>query len=191
MTNKKVIVIVSDIFGSTPALNEFALAIADGQQSIIIEPYQGQQMIFSCEQSAYQYFTEHVGLENYVIEAKRQLSRLSDVDVVIGFSIGGSVLWQLSAQAPQLLSSDLNMAFYASQIRNMTELKPQVPIELIMPKSETHFDVAALAKKLVTYPKVKVRHTSYLHGFINRCSDNFSLQGYQQFCQQLKPLVTK
>ncbi len=186
MMHDKTVVILSDIFGVTPALRQLAQDIAPGQQCVIIDPYQGQEMAFATEALAYQYFTEQLGLANYLTMVKYKLTGLAHITppgCVLGFSVGGSVLWQLAAEQPKLLAPALNIACYASQVRNMRELKPQVPIELVMPKSEAHFNVDALSEHLVNRVNVKISKTDYFHGFANQCSTNFDPQGYREFCQ--------
>ena len=57
------LVLVSDIFGKTAALK--ALAEELNAQSIV-DPYGGVDMAFKSEQQAYEYFSQHIGLDEYV-----------------------------------------------------------------------------------------------------------------------------
>jgi len=56
------IILVSDIFGKTPALIQLAEAIG---ATAIIDPYDGVDMGFEDESKAYAYFVEQVGFEQY------------------------------------------------------------------------------------------------------------------------------
>ena len=82
--------IVSDIFGRTPALDKLCHAIAPDIE--IIDPYYGQLMDFQDEHMAYQYFMNHVGLKHYCQGIKSILSKELSPVILIGFSVGGSAI---------------------------------------------------------------------------------------------------
>mgnify|MGYP000412717525 FL=1 len=53
------LVLVSDIFGKTPALVTLAKKL---NANMIVDPYSGVDMAFNSEQQAYEYFIQHSGL---------------------------------------------------------------------------------------------------------------------------------
>ncbi len=57
-------IIVSDIFGKTPALDKLCHAIIPDID--IIDPYCGNSMDFPNEHEAYKYFMKRVGINEYV-----------------------------------------------------------------------------------------------------------------------------
>ena len=56
----------------------------------------------------------------------------------------------------------------------------------MFPKSESHFDVAELMKKLEVKPNVNIAQVEYLHGFMNKHSINFNNVGYQEHIALLR-----
>ena len=56
-------IIISDIFGRTPALEKLCRAIAPDTK--IIDPYYGKFMDFQNEKEAYKYFMKQVGVNKY------------------------------------------------------------------------------------------------------------------------------
>ncbi|MBA6327048.1 hypothetical protein H4J46_03640 [Colwellia sp. MB02u-6] len=59
---------------------------------------QQQPKCLTCERDAYQYFTENVSLESYVNKFEQKLLAISGSKLLVGFSVGGSAIWQLYAQ---------------------------------------------------------------------------------------------
>jgi len=180
------LVIISDIFGQTQALQQFAEQLQP--HSLIIDPYQGQEMAFNNEKLAYEYFSQSVGLETYLQQANSVITSINSELFVIGFSVGASVLWQLSANYS---SQNIKGAwcFYGSQIRHHTQLQPNFDIELMLPSSEAHFDVQKLTQTLACKPKVILKQTEFLHGFMNPHSDNFNHLAYQQYLDYLTKAI--
>ena len=91
----KTTVLVADIWGLTPALHKLGKELGD---ALIIDPYQGKQMDFINEQSAYDYFSKHIGLDQYLKLFQAKIEEISDVKTLIGFSVGASVLWRMHQQ---------------------------------------------------------------------------------------------
>ncbi|WP_088328356.1 dienelactone hydrolase family protein [Lacimicrobium sp. SS2-24] len=176
-------IIVTDIFGKTSALEELANAIC--KNYLIVDPYDGQKMAFQTENDAYQFFTSNTGLEKYTKHLSKLLTQLeSDVNLV-GFSVGASAIWNLS-NSPASASVKQATCFYGSQIRNNREVVPLFPITLIFPQTEEHFSVSELIADLSHTQRTKIKQVSYLHGFMNKLSDNFNSQGYES---ELKTLA--
>jgi len=195
------IILVSDIFGKTPALVELANEL---NAELIIDPYNGIDMGFNSEADAYDYFTEHIGFDAYftlltkAINSIRLTSSTSLTPLtqavntpitLIGFSVGAAAIWRLSAlksTVNPIVNPAVNpkvninnaICYYGSQIRNFTELEPRFNVKLIFPKSEPHFDVLALQNCLKTKPKVEIVNTEYFHGFMNLHSTNYVQSAY-------------
>ena len=123
------IILVSDIFGKTPALIQLAEAIA---ATAIIDPYDGVDMGFEDESKAYAYFVKHVGFEQYYdvlqSELQNQISPISSMNVLIGFSIGASAIWKLS-DYPDITNIQRGICYYGSQIRNLKAVSPHFKVE--------------------------------------------------------------
>ena len=170
------IVLVSDVFGKTPALVQLCEAL---NAKLIVDPYDGQDMRFANEADAYAYFMAEIGFEVYLAKLKKVLELRQSVSTLIGFSVGASLVWKLS-EAVDSHSVKRAICFYGSQIRNLTEVRPQIDVELIFPKSEPHFNVSKLQASLSKTPKVSTTKVDYLHGFMNFHSDNYSEQGYKE-----------
>jgi len=179
------IILVSDIFGKTPALTKLAKAL---NAEAIIDPYNGEDMSFDNESDAYDYFTKQVGLDTYFTLLNKAVSAFYSTKTLIGFSVGASAIWALSEKES---SHKVNNAvcYYGSQIRNHTEINPLFPIEMIFPKYEAHFDVTALQKKLATKTQVKIIKTDYLHGFMNYHSSNYNHNAYLEHLNMLRVLL--
>lgn len=179
------IILISDIFGVTPALVQLKDELA---ATAIVDPYQGKYMNFNNEAEAYDYFTGTVGLDSYVSTVSQVLASIDSKATVIGFSVGAAAIWRLS-----LIKENNNIkqafCFYGSQIRNFSQIEPCFEIHLVFPKSEAHFDVSALHNLLKEKPNVISSQVEYLHGFMNYCSDNFNKVGYQEYLKKLQCFV--
>ncbi len=176
-------VIVTDIFGRTPALEDLAGAI--GSVMDIIDPYGGQQMGFHTEPLAYAHFMADVGIRAYQEILSSRLAEIPRVSVLIGFSVGASAIWRLSETlVPEKIGRAV--CFYGSQIRHATDIVPHIRIEHILPKMEPGFSIDDLAAALSCKQNVTVHRTPYLHGFMNGCSPNFSRTGYAAHVELLR-----
>ena len=171
------IILVSDVFGVTPAL----LAISEkfGACSIV-DPYEGQMMGFENEAEAYSYFVKTVGLDNYLSQLLQAVKLIEHQTTLIGFSVGAAVTWRLSEIKGNHLIKQA-YCFYGSQIRNFTHIEPNFEMNLVFPKSEPHFDVVELKNILSLKAKVKAERVEYLHGFMNYYSTNYSNSGYTKY----------
>lgn len=176
-------IIVSDIFGKTPALALLAQSISAKNNFTIITPYQNGDN-FTDEAQAYEYFVKHVGIESYSLKLDEKLLKIKQPFRLIGFSVGAAVCWQHIAKhnTEYLLQSDL---FYGSQIRNMQSLEPLSPVNLIMPKSEPHFSINEHIHALKDKKNTTIEHSEYLHGFMNHLSKNYHQQAYDHYVSVL------
>ncbi|GLQ30906.1 dienelactone hydrolase family protein [Litoribrevibacter albus] len=175
-------IFVSDIFGRTDALERLASRISGNVE--IVDPYQSKPMGFADEAEAYSVFTQEVGLKRYSEMLLNHLIGFSDAVRLIGFSVGGSAIWNCSesGQLPHVVDAQ---CFYSSQIRHAVNTQPRFPTRLIFPAHEEHFSVSDLMALLQSKNNVTIEQTRYLHGFMNRYSKNYDPEGYEEFCQQL------
>lgn len=169
-------IIVTDIFGKTPALVALSKSINAHR---IIDPYHGVDMAFDNEAEAYSYFLNHVGFENYFFQLQQIIKSNSSATLLIGFSIGATAIWRLS-KMHSIIQVKRGICYYGSQIRYFRDIEPRFPIELIFPNKEPHFNVLKLQTELIKKDNVKIYHHSNLHGFMNPYSTNFNQQAYQE-----------
>jgi dienelactone hydrolase len=176
-------VIVSDIFGITPALQDLAEAV--GSVTAAIDPYGGKEMGFGTESLAYEYFMTHVGIPAYEQQVAACLTEIPKIDLLIGFSVGAAAVWGISST---LSPEKVNRAvcFYGSRIRHAADIIPQIPMDHILPEKEPGFDIEDLAGILIGKPTVTVHRTPFLHGFMNRISPNFNQTGYDAWLDRLR-----
>ncbi len=154
----------------------------------LIGPYNIQPQAFESEQDAYQYFIENVSQAGYVKKLEAELLTIPGVKILIGFSVGGSAVWQLCGE--KSLENSLGaMCFYSSQIRHMTKLTPKLPIRLILPVAEKHFCVQKLREDLTGKLNVTIEQSEHLHGFMNQKSQNFDPQAYQYYMKKIVELI--
>jgi hypothetical protein len=170
------IILVSDVFGKTPALMKLSEEL---NANIIVDPYDGINMNFKNEEEAYSYYINNVGLDKYLSKLLEITMSISSVTTLIGFSIGASVIWKLSENSA-VKNIKGGICYYGSQIRNLKEINPLFEVELIFPKMETHFDVLQLQSELCKKQNVKTMKVNYLHGFMNFYSINYNQVAYKE-----------
>lgn len=171
-------VVVSDIFGRTPALETLCRDLP--HKAEIVDPFNGRFMEFGCEADAYARFMKTVGMDAYASILSSALSRYASDVTLLGFSVGASATWQLSGN-PLPASVERAVCFYGSQIRHNTDIDPRFPIDIVFPEHEAHFSVRGLSETLSRKPKVTIHHSAYLHGFMNPHSTNFDSDGYSRY----------
>jgi dienelactone hydrolase len=189
------IVFVADIFGLTDEFESLCQEVTHHVDKVfdvecqMIGPYQIQPTLFASEQDAYQHFMDNVALDGYVKKIAHQLHKISGPKLLIGFSVGGSAIWQLLSQ--QVFNHTLHaICFYSGQIRHLTKLTPNIPIRLILPAFESHFSIADLQAELKGKSLVTVEQCEYLHGFMNKCSVNYNQYGYLSYMNKLVGLLS-
>jgi dienelactone hydrolase len=176
-------VIVSDIFGITPALQDLAEAV--GSVTAAIDPYGGKEMGFGTESLAYEHFMTHVGIPAYEQQVAACLAEIPNIDLLIGFSVGAAAVWGISGTlSPEQIARAV--CFYGSRIRHAADIIPRIPMVHILPRKEPGFDIDDLAATLSHKPAVTVHKTPFLHGFMNRVSPNFSRTGYDAWVDRLR-----
>lgn len=170
--------IVADIFGRTKALETLASELSGPTE--IVDPYNSRNMKFEDENQAYAYFISKVGIDTYAQILKQHVSSIRDTVKIIGFSIGASALWDISADKT-LNNISSAVGFYGSQIRHQLHIRPSFPIDLIFPASEVHFSVTELITQLIGRENVTIQQVEFFHGFMNPHSINYDHDGYSQF----------
>ena len=190
------IIFVADIFGISNEFKQLCQQIMFGVEHMsgvkchmqLLGPYQNQAEQFSSEEEAYQYFMKNITLDGYVKTLTQSLSEIPGDKLLVGFSVGGSAIWQLISKSmgKQYLGA---VCFYSSQIRHMTQLSPTIPSQLILPAIEQHFSVAALGDVLKEKPSVTIEHSDGLHGFMNELSDNYNHDVCQYYIKRLAQIL--
>ncbi|CAM4338002.1 dienelactone hydrolase family protein [Pseudoalteromonas ostreae] len=175
-------IIVSDIFGKTAHLSNFAKQFT--AKSIIVDPYDGQLQSVSDEQSQYDFFITACGHDNYFNKLNIILSRVAEPTTLIGFSAGGTAAWRSQAIVKNSQIKKL-VAFYPNQVRHYLDLPANVACEFIFAKQEAHFDIHPVIACLEQQIKVQCQQVDYGHGFMNPLSKCFDSFGYQQYSQYL------
>ena len=177
------VIVASDIFGRTAALENLCARIA--ADCDIVDPYGGRPVDFESEAHAYAHFTQECGLATYAAKIANLLGAQSRQVSLIGFSVGASAIWKLSEG---LSAANVARAacFYGSQIRHHLDVRPSVLVELFLPSSEASFDIDVIAQALASRQNVVLHKTRYPHGFMNRLSKNFSHEGLSLYIDGLR-----
>jgi len=180
------LLIISDIFGRTPELQDLASELSGRyDQMHIIDPYDGQIVDLGSEQDAYHYFQEHCSIEKL---ATLVLEKIAESNVkldLMGFSVGASAIWFIS-ETRYFEKINTAVCFYGSRIRDMLDKVPRFKVQLVFPILEHHFDVARLASMISKKTHVECIQTKFMHGFMNKRSENFDDAGYRVFLNQMK-----
>lgn len=174
--------IVADIFGRTKALEEISSKLSGSVE--ILDPYNGRDMGFKDEAEAYAYFISAIGMNQYSAKVKKIVQSFTEQINLIGFSVGASVIWQIST-GEGFENITGATCFYGSQIRHSKTICPTFPIKLIFPTKEEHFSVLELISDLSGRKNVDIQQVEFLHGFMNRHSQNFNQAGHDQFMKIL------
>lgn len=176
-------IVVSDIFGKTPALDKLSKAL--GNDVDIIDPYNGKNMEFQTEEQAYEFFTANVGLKTYCDLLQSKIKKAPAPATLIGFSVGASAVWRISESLTTQKVKNA-VCFYGSQVRHLSQIRPNVVIDFIMPRYEPGFSIHELATHLSNIKNVALHKTSYLHGFMNELSKNYNAAGYTKYIDWLR-----
>lgn len=176
-------IFIADIFGRTPELEDLTYSV--GGQFEIIDPYDGRLVDFADEAEAYTYFMNTVSLNKYCNILMTKLKLVGTPTVLIGFSVGASVLWKISDN----LNAEFiikGICFYGSQIRHHQKVSPSVPVELVLPKFEQNLNIDEFAQNMSEKVNVNIYQTNFLHGFMNSHSKNFNYVGYKNYIEWIR-----
>jgi len=174
--------VVSDIFGKTLALEKLCKALGDVD---IIDPYAGKYMGFQTEEQAYVFFMANVGLKTYCDLLQSRLKKIPSLTTMVGFSVGASAIWQIS-ESLTIERVKRAVCFYGSQIRYLSEINPNIAIEVVVPMHEPGFSIDELVTCLSCKRNVVLHKTPYLHGFMNEFSKNYNELGYTKYIDWLR-----
>ena len=180
------LVIVTDIFG---AQSEVLLQFDQlGSDYICVQPYDHQPPPFVDETQAYQYFLVHSGLGAYSSKLHKVLKAQTEPVFLVGFSAGATACWA------NLVVEHLTIAhcvgFYGGQIRQMAELQPLYPTELIFAE-ETHFSALELMDALAGKTNLKQILVPYPHGFMNSLSQGYRQDSAAEYFSRLSRQIIK
>lgn len=179
------LLVVSDIFGNTKPLNEFVAHLSSFYCKItVIDPYGGQYIQFSSEEDAYKYFQMNCGIKQLTELLAEEIEKSKHTVDIIGFSVGGTAAWEISS-SETTKSIRTIVCFYSSRIRNNTSITPRFPTTVIFPEFEKSFELEPVIQAVEKNTNVEVIRTNYLHGFMNKKSENYSEAGYKYFLSWL------
>ncbi|QGY40561.1 dienelactone hydrolase [Pseudodesulfovibrio cashew] len=175
------IMLVTEIWGRTPHVERLAAGLGHAANRVsIIDPYGGYDPAFPSEEAAYDTFIGRCGHAAYAERVSEALAEADSPVCLVGFSAGAGAVWAAVCgdNAGRACGA---IGVYGSAIRSMTDLDPKVPIELIFPEIEPHFDVAALVRSLRGKPNVSCRTVPQGHGFMNPLSVNYDEAACEQW----------
>jgi len=176
-----ILLVVSDIFGSTKPLNDFAAQLLSFYSEIIvIDPYGGQNIQFSNEEEAYKHFQINCGIKQLTKQLAEEVEKSKDTVDIIGFSVGGTAAWEISGIETSKSIRSI-VCFYSSRIREKTSIAPRFSTTVVFPAFEKSFDLEPIVQAVERNTSVEVIRTNYLHGFMNKKSENYSEEGYEHF----------
>ncbi|WP_430455647.1 hypothetical protein [Rheinheimera sp.] len=190
MNQPRRLLVATDIFGATTALQQALAALQADNRKLEIEICQPDSCqsvpVFADDQLAYQAFVQQGGLERYQLQVKARLQEHS-ADLLLGFSAGAAALWcvlnTVTAGAGKALLC------YGGQIRQYAELAPQWPVTCLW-SDEPHFDVRALQLRLQQHPQLQQQHWTWPHGFINPHSKGYQPDASAEFWQRCQQWLT-
>ncbi|RZM77578.1 hypothetical protein C3B51_16140 [Pseudoalteromonas rubra] len=173
-----VTLIVSDIFGHSDYLEDFAQSLHS--ECKVSSPYgEFQSKTHLPEAEVYQAFVDEVGHDAYMRKVLDDILAYQP-ELIIAFSAGAVAAWRaLSAIA--LKSSVKLIAFYPGQIRNFLHLNPGCRVDVFFPYQESHFDIVPVMEILQQQPNVECFRTRYEHGFMNRLSEHYDSDAHEHY----------
>jgi len=176
------LLVATDIFGAQPELIEQLEQLDMGYQ--VVQPYPEMPKRFNDEGEAYAAFTELGGLNSYRTKLQQQLKLQRHAVQLLGFSAGAAAAWCCAAERGHNLRSVL--AFYGGQIRDYTQLQPQVETRLVFCQVERHFSMPQLLANLAPRANLKVDTVEWSHGFCNPLSSGFNAIAADWCWQQVR-----
>lgn len=158
-----------------------------GARVELLDPYDGRELGLRDEDEAWACFLATGGPERYARLAARRAAALTGPFLAVGFSAGAAAVWALACgSGPHPLRA---CCFYGSGIRHAAGCAPHCPVDVILPRRESRFDVAALGRELAAHPTVRLHATPWEHGFMNPLSPGHSSEGRACWTARLGDLV--
>lgn len=185
-------ILATEIYGQNEHTDSMgACLVGPGQDVEIVDPYGGTRLGHISEDDAYARFQQTCGPERYAAMVVRRAWSAVVASggplLAVGCSAGAAAVWSLACDgAPGLRYA---VCFYGSGIRHSAYREPRCPVEVILPRHESHFDVAALARELAGRRNIILRPTRFSHGFMNPLSGNYDPQGHKDWMQHLGSLA--
>jgi dienelactone hydrolase len=159
-TSNRTLLVCSDIFGITPALQTFFTGWRD--ELLWLSPYR-QQHYFSDDQAAYHYFQQQGGLDSYRHKLRQTFYQLAVQQqqkhvIAVGFSAGAAALWcELASELGRGLGSALR---HKQEIVAAPELKGKSANE--PPTNGFSFHTSALVQQAFCFYGGQIRHFAAL-----------------------------
>jgi dienelactone hydrolase len=163
------IILATEIWGRTAHVDNLAETLRPLVRKVnVIDPFDGIDPQFSEEKEAYATYIDQCGHAKYARRVSSLLNRATHPVFLVGFSAGAGAAWAAVCQkaSPAIRAC----CFYGSAIRDMADLTPHAPVDLIFPNRETHFDVTELIRTLKGKPLVQCHQAEAGHGFMNPLS---------------------
>ncbi|MBI1771476.1 MAG: dienelactone hydrolase family protein [Burkholderiales bacterium] len=182
-----VLLIVTDVFGNTPAMASFARHFP--MPCLIASPYTGEKTQYPAEALAYHAFIAEGGVGAYAEHLSDLIEDYqSSLRYAVGFSAGASALWLNSAN-PAMANLQQAVLFYGSRIRDHRDVQPACPTRLIFAEQEAAFEPTELVSDLRQRGHDAELVRGSKHGFMNPYSAGFCLKTQERFMKELFDLV--
>ncbi|MFZ6743347.1 dienelactone hydrolase family protein [Undibacterium sp. JH2W] len=182
-----VLLIVTDVFGNTPAIASFARQFP--LSSLIASPFDGEQIQYPAETLAYHAFIAQGGVAAYADKLGSLIhTHQSSLRYAIGFSAGASALW-LNSVNPAMANLQQAVLFYGSRIRDHRDVQPVCPTRLIFAEQEAAFEPAELVSDLRQRNHDAELVKGSKHGFMNPYSAGFCLKTQERYMKELLDLT--
>ncbi|MBC3907259.1 dienelactone hydrolase family protein [Undibacterium umbellatum] len=182
-----VLLIVTDVFGNTPAIASFARQFP--VPCLIASPFSGEKTQYPAETLAYHAFIAEGGVGAYAEHVAQLIeANQSSLRYAFGFSAGASALWLNSAN-PAMAKLQQAVLFYGSRIRDYRDVQPVCPTRLIFAEQEAAFEPAKLVADLRQRNQDAELVKGSKHGFMNPYSAGFCLKTQELFLKELLNLT--
>lgn len=182
-----VLLIVTDVFGNTPAIASFARQFP--VPCLIASPFSGEKTQYPAETLAYHAFIAEGGVGAYAEHVAQLIeANQSSLRYAFGFSAGASALWLNSAN-PAMAKLQQAVLFYGSRIRDYRDVQPVCPTRLIFAEQEAAFEPAKLVADLRQLNQDAELVKGSKHGFMNPYSAGFCLKTQELFLKELLNLT--
>ncbi|WP_417333510.1 dienelactone hydrolase family protein [Halarcobacter sp.] len=173
------VLILTDIFGKS----YFSKNLLAFDEYFVLDPYADEFVLFEDEKEAYNKYIRLSGHDKYLQRAQ-EFCLKEKIEVIIGFSAGGSIAWRLSdLNIPSLKKV---ISFYPSQIRNHLDISPKVEVNIIFAKKEHSFDTQEIVNFLKKKGIEELEISDFDHGFMNKNSKNFNQKAFEKYKDYLK-----
>ena len=184
------LLIVTDVFGNTPAIASFARQFPVSSLIVSAFPTEpGQPMPYPSEQLAYHAFIAGGGVAAYAHKLAGLLQEhQASLRFAIGFSAGASALWMNSA-SPAMANLEQAVLFYGSRIREYREILPACPVKLVFAEQEAAFEPAELVADLRRRGHAAEMLKGSRHGFMNPYSAGFCLKTQERYLKELQKML--